>query len=42
MDGEAKFVIQGTTAAAVGNDLYVVHPHFADADPPSVERLALP
>jgi sugar lactone lactonase YvrE len=41
MDGEAKFAIQGTTAAAVGNDLYVVHPHFADADPPSVERVTL-
>ena len=42
MNGEAKFVIPGTTAALVGNDLYVVHPHFADADPPSVERLTLP
>ena len=40
--GEAKFAIQGTTAAAVGNDFYVVHPHFMDADPPSVERLTLP
>jgi sugar lactone lactonase YvrE len=41
MAGEAKYVIQGTTAAAVGNDLYVVHPHFMDADPPSIERLTL-
>jgi sugar lactone lactonase YvrE len=40
--GEVKFAIQGTTAAAVGNDFYVVHPHFMDADPPSVERLTLP
>jgi hypothetical protein len=23
----------------VGNDIYVVHPHFADEDPPSVERV---
>ncbi len=35
----AKFATQGTTAAAVGDDIYVVHPHFADQDPPSVERV---
>lgn len=37
--GVAKFATQATTAAAVGNDIYVVHPHFADKDPPSVERV---
>lgn len=40
--GQAKFTVAGTTAAAVGKDLYVVHPHFADQDPPSVERVTLP
>ena len=39
--GEAKFTVQGTTAAAVGDNLYVVHPHFADKDAPSAERLTL-
>jgi uncharacterized protein YdbL (DUF1318 family) len=34
----ATVVGQATTAAAVGNDIYVVHPHFADADPPSIEQ----
>jgi hypothetical protein len=29
---------QATTAAAVGDDIYAVHPHFADAEPPSIER----
>lgn len=29
---------QATTAAAVGNEIYAVHPHFADADPPSIEQ----
>lgn len=32
---------QATTAAVVGNDIYVVHPHFADQDPPSIERVTL-
>ena len=27
------------SAATVGDDVYVVHPHFADADPPSLERV---
>lgn len=39
--GEARYAVAGTTAAAVGSDFYVVHPHFADADAPSVERLTL-
>jgi sugar lactone lactonase YvrE len=39
--GVAKFATQATTGAAVGNDIYVVHPHFADKDPPSVERVTL-
>jgi len=36
--GVAPFVLQGTTAARVGDDVFVVHPHFADQDPPSVTR----
>ena len=37
--GVAPFSGQGTTAAVVGNDVYVVYPHFADPEPPSVERV---
>ena len=29
---------QATTAAVVGNDIWAVHPHFADAEPPTIER----
>jgi sugar lactone lactonase YvrE len=36
--GVATVVGQATTAAAVGNEIYAVHPHFADADPPSIEQ----
>jgi hypothetical protein len=34
----APLVGQATTAAAVGNEIWAVHPHFADADPPSIEQ----
>ncbi len=34
----ATLVGQATTAAAVGNDIWAVHPHFMDADPPSFEQ----
>ncbi len=37
--GVAPYEPQGTTAAVVGDDVYVVHPHFADDDPPSVTRV---
>jgi len=37
--GVAPFAGQGTTAAVVGDDVYVVYPHFADPEPPSVERV---
>ena len=37
--GVAPFTGQGTTAAVVGDDIYVVQPHFADAEPPVVERV---
>ena len=37
--GVATYSVQATTAAAVGDDIYVVHPHFADQDPPSIERV---
>ena len=39
--GVATFEGQATTAADVDGDIYVIHPHFADEDPPSVERVAL-
>jgi len=38
--GVATYDVQATTAAAVGDDVYVVHPHFADQDPPSFERVS--
>jgi hypothetical protein len=34
----ATLVGQATTAAAVGKDIWAVHPHFADADAPSLEQ----
>ena len=37
--GVASYEEQATTAAVVGDDVYVVHPHFADEDPPSFERV---
>jgi sugar lactone lactonase YvrE len=36
--GVAVLVGQATTAAAVGDQIYAVHPHFADGDPPSIEQ----
>ena len=39
--GIGTYSVQATTAAAVGDDIYVVHPHFGDQDPPSVERVTL-
>ena len=36
--GVASYEIQATTAAVAGDDVYLIHPHFADADPPSVSR----
>ena len=29
---------QATTAAVVGSQIWAVHPHFGDADPPTIER----
>ncbi len=37
--GVAPYETQATTGAVVGEDVYVVHPHFADPDPPSLERV---
>ena len=34
--GMASFEGAGTTGAAVGEDIYVVQPHFADQDPPVI------
>lgn len=36
----ASYEGQATTGAAVGADIYVVHPHFADQDPPMIERVS--
>jgi sugar lactone lactonase YvrE len=35
----ASYETQATTGALVGDNIYVVHPHFADQDPPSLERV---
>ena len=37
--GVATYSVPATTAAAVGDDIYIVHPHFADQDPPSLARV---
>jgi hypothetical protein len=39
--GVGTFTGQGTTGAVVGDDVYVVMPHFADADPPTFQRVTL-
>ena len=39
--GVAAYETQATTAAVVGDEIYVVHPHFADEEPPTVERVEL-
>ena len=36
--GVAVLAGQATTAAAVGDEVWAVHPHFADAEPPTIER----
>jgi hypothetical protein len=36
--GVATFEGQATTGATVGNEFYVVQPHFADQDPPTILR----
>jgi sugar lactone lactonase YvrE len=36
--GVAVLVGQATTAAAVGADVWAVHPHFNDAEPPTIEQ----
>jgi sugar lactone lactonase YvrE len=36
--GAAVLNGQATTAAIVGDDIWAVHPHFADAEPPTIER----
>ena len=37
--GVATYEGQSTTGAAVGDDIYVVHPHFGDSDPPMIDRV---
>ena len=36
--GVAMLNGQATTAAIVGDEIWAVHPHFADAEPPTIER----
>jgi sugar lactone lactonase YvrE len=36
--GVATLAGQATTAAIVGDDIWAVHPHFADAEPPTIEQ----
>lgn len=36
--GVATLVGQATTAAIVGDEIWAVHPHFADAEPPTIEQ----
>lgn len=38
LTGMASYPGQSTTGAAVGEDIYVVHPHFSDAEPPEILR----
>lgn len=38
LTGMASFSGQGTTGAAVGDDIYVVQPHFSDPEPPVILR----
>lgn len=38
LTGMASFNGQGTTAARVGDEIFVVQPHFADAEPPEILR----
>ncbi len=37
--GVAPYEVMATTVAVVGDDLYVVHPHFRDDGLPSIERV---
>jgi sugar lactone lactonase YvrE len=37
--GKAPYGTQATTAAVVGDDVYVVQPHFQDSEPPKIERV---
>ena len=39
LEAAASYEMQATTGAVVGDHIYVVHPHFADPDPPSLERV---
>ena len=39
LDGTASFAGQATTGAAVDDAIYVVQPHFSDAEPPVILRV---
>jgi sugar lactone lactonase YvrE len=39
--GAARYEVMASTVAVVGEDLYVVHPHFRDEGLPSIERVEL-
>lgn len=38
LSGMASYAGQSTTGAAVGEDIYIVQPHFADSEPPEILR----
>lgn len=38
LTGMASYPGQSTTGAAVGDDIYVVQPHFSDSEPPEILR----
>jgi sugar lactone lactonase YvrE len=40
--GSASFEGQGTTAASVDGEIYVVQPHFEDPEPATIVHIALP
>ena len=40
LDGIARYEPQATTAAVVGDDVYVVHPMFSGDGPPSFSRVS--
>lgn len=39
VSASGSFTLQGTTAAVANGEIYVVHPHFSDADPPSITHV---
>jgi sugar lactone lactonase YvrE len=40
VESTASYEGQATTAAVAGDDVYIVHPHFNDEEPPVIERVS--